>query len=278
MHCARLVRLALRRRLSKLPIASLVAIALFAEPRVGAASSITSRILIDPAGEHTGDEFGHSVAWVGDVNGDGYDDLLVGAFRYPEIASVGQAYLYFGGLAIDSVADLVIPAPTGGMGWFGVSVASAGDFNGDGYPDFIIGAQQAGYEGKAFIYYGGPSLDATPDVTLIGESTGSLTAFGASVSSAGDVNGDGFDDVIVGAPQYGSGGNQYGRAYVFFGGAVPDAVPPDRRRESVRSRVRVLRRRRARCDPGPCVHGSRILRSTGLRGRQRRGHERRWTP
>jgi len=76
MHGPRLVRLAP-------PIVILVAIALFAEPRVGATSSITSRILIDPAGEHTGDEFGHSVAWVGDVNGDGYDDLLVGAFRYP---------------------------------------------------------------------------------------------------------------------------------------------------------------------------------------------------
>src|SRR6266850_3870461 len=218
MHGPRLVRLAL-------PIAILVVIALFAEPRAGAASSITSRILIDPAGEHTGDEFGHSVAWVGDVNGDGYDDLLVGAFRYPEIASLGQAYLYFGGPAIDSVADLVIPAPAGGTGWFGVSVASAGDFNGDGRPDFIIGAQQSGYEGKAFIYYGGPSLDATPDITLTGESTGSLTLFGASVASAGDVNEDGFGDVIVGAPLGGSGGNQTGRAYVFFGGAVPDAVP-----------------------------------------------------
>ena len=202
-----------------------VAIALFALPRVGGASSITSRILIDPAGEHTGDEFGHSVAWVGDVNGDGYDDLLVGAFRYPEIASVGQVYLYFGGPAADAVADLVITPPAGGSGWFGVSVASAGDFNGDGHPDFIIGAQQSGSEGKAFIYYGGPSLDATPDVTLIGESTGSLTAFGASVASAGDVNEDGFDEVIVGAPWYPGGGNKPGRAYVFFGGAVPDAVP-----------------------------------------------------
>jgi hypothetical protein len=223
MHRARLVRLPLRWRPSKLPIATLVAIALFAEPRVGAVSSITSRVLIDPVGEHTGDEFGCSVAWVGDVNGDGYDDLLMGAFRYPEIASVGQAYLYFGGPAIDSVADLVIPAPAGGAGWFGISVGSAGDFNGDGYPDFIIGAQQSGYEGKAFIYYGGPSLDATPDFTLTGESIGSLTAFGASVASAGDVNEDGFDDVIVGAPWYGGGGNKPGRVYVFFGGAVPDA-------------------------------------------------------
>jgi hypothetical protein len=205
-------------------LATLVAIALFASTRVGAAESITSHVLIDPAGEHTGDEFGRSVAWVGDVNGDGYDDILVGAFRYPEIASVGQAYLYFGGPATDSVADLVITPPAGGSGWFGVSVASAGDFNGDGHPDFIIGAQQSGAEGKAFVYYGGPSLDATPDVTLIGESTGSLTAFGASVASAGDVNEDGFDDVIVGAPWYPGGNNKPGKAYVFFGGATPDAV------------------------------------------------------
>lgn len=101
------------------PIAILVAIALLAGTRVDAASSITSRTLIDPAGEHTGDEFGRSVAWVGDVNGDGSDDVLIGAFRYPEIASVGQAYLYFGGPAIDSVADsssLLPPAAQGGSG------------------------------------------------------------------------------------------------------------------------------------------------------------------
>ncbi|HUD71532.1 MAG TPA: FG-GAP-like repeat-containing protein [Dongiaceae bacterium] len=225
MHDTRLGRLPRRWRPARLPMAMLAAMALGVVPALGAASSITSRILIDPVGEHTGDLFGTSVAWVGDVNGDGDDDLLIGAFRYPEIASVGQAYLYFGGPAIDAVADLVIPAPAGGSGWFGVSVASAGDFNGDGHPDFIIGAQQAGYEGKAFVYYGGPSLDATPDFTLTGESTGYLTGFGASVASAGDMNGDGFGDVIVGAPLYGSGGNQNGRAYLFFGGAVPDAVP-----------------------------------------------------
>ena len=224
MHRARLARPPLRLHPSKLSVAIFVGIALFAGPRAGAASSVTSRILIDPAGEHTGDEFGRSVAWVGDVNGDGFDDFLIGAFRYPEIASLGLAYLYLGGPAIDSVADLVIPAPAGGTGWFGISVASAGDFNGDSYADFIIGAQQAGSEGKAFIYYGGPALDATPDFTLTGESTGSITAFGASVASAGDVNEDGFGDVIVGAPWYPGGGNKPGRAYVFFGGAVPDAI------------------------------------------------------
>ena len=223
MHRARLVRLPRQGRPPKLPIAILVTIALFAGPGVGAA--ITSRILIDPEGEHTGDEFGRSIAWIGDVNTDGYDDLLIGAFRYPEIQSHGKAYLYFGGPALDSVADLVIPPPAGNVAWFGISVASAGDFNGDGHPDFIVGAQYSGYEGKAFIYYGGPALDATADFTLTGESTGAFTEFGASVASAGDVNEDEFDDVIVGAPWYPGGGNKPGRAYVFFGGAVPDAVP-----------------------------------------------------
>src|SRR5262245_30453910 len=218
MQRARLARLSLR----KLPIAILISIALFAGPLVAAASS---RILVDSEGEHTGDEFGRTVTWVVDVNGDGYDDVLVGAFRYPEIASVGQAYLYFGGPAMDSVADFVITPPAGGSGWFGSSVAAAGDFNGDCYPDFIIGAQQSGAEGKAFIYYGGPSLDGAPDVTLTGESTGAIPAFGASVASAGDVNEDGFGDVIVGAPWYPGGGNKPGRAYIFFGGDSPDAVP-----------------------------------------------------
>lgn len=222
MNRDRLARLPLWWRPSQLPIPLLVACALFAAPRAGAMSSITSQILIEPVGEYTGDVFGCSVAWIGDVNGDGYDDFLIGAFRFPEIASYGKAYLYFGGPSLDEVADLVIPAPAGNTAWFGVSVASAGDFNGDSYPDFIVGAQQSGTEGKAFIFHGGPSLDATPDLTLVGETTGALTAFGQSVAPAGDVNGDGFGDVIVGAPLY---GNRPGRAYVFFGGAAPDAVP-----------------------------------------------------
>jgi len=216
---ARLVRLPPRWRL---PFAFLVAIALLAAPRAGAASTITSSVRIDPVGEFTGDVFGCSVAWIGDVNGDGYDDLLIGAFRYPEIASNGRAYLHFGGPSLDKIADLIIDAPPGNTAWFGISVAAAGDFNGDSYPDFIVGAQQSGFEGKAFVYYGGPSLDTVHDLTLKGESTGAPTAFGASVASAGDINEDGFGDVIVGAPLY---GNRPGRAYVYFGGAAPDSIP-----------------------------------------------------
>src|SRR5262245_15244762 len=196
-------------------------IALLIAPLVSNAS-VSTRLLIDPVGENDGDIFGCSVASAGDVNGDGFDDVIVGANFYPSEGGQGRAYLFFGGPAMHSVPDLVIPFPPGGSGWFGIGVASAGDFNGDGYPDIIIGARNAPIPGKAFIYYGGPSLDATPDLTLTGETT-SFTWFGNSVAPAGDVNGDGFDDVIVGAPAYGA--TQTGRVYIYFGGSSPDAIP-----------------------------------------------------
>src|SRR5215471_18670900 len=97
--------------------APLVAIALLAMSHSALASSISSQLLIEPTGQYIGDNFGCSTAWVGDVNGDGYDDFLIGAFRYPDFQSAGVAFLYFGGPALDSLADLVISPPPGGAGW-----------------------------------------------------------------------------------------------------------------------------------------------------------------
>jgi len=205
------------------PIATVVVtIALLIAAPVPGSATVVSNLLTHASGAD-GDVFGSSVASAGDVNSDGYDDIVIGAFRYPAGAGYGQAYLFFGGPAIDEMADLVLSPPSGGTGQFGFSVASAGDFNGDGYADIIVGARGAAPSGRAFIYYGGPSLDETPDVTLIGETTASW--FGNSVAPAGDVNGDGFDDVIVGAPMYGPSVSQVGRAYVFYGGSAPDAIP-----------------------------------------------------
>jgi len=219
MHRALLVS----RPLAPLSLSALIALLIGAH--AATAASVSTRILIDPMGENDGDQFGSSLASAGDVNGDGYDDLVIGAHFYPTLSGQGRAYLYFGGPSIDVTPDVIIPAPSTADRWFGTSVNSAGDFNGDGWTDVIVGARNAGLPGKAFIYYGGPALDAIPDLVLIGETTGSMTWFGNSVAPAGDVNGDGFDDVIVGAPAYGANSTQVGRVYVFYGGNSPDAIP-----------------------------------------------------
>ncbi len=164
-------------------------------------------------GEAPDNRFGHSVSTAGDVNGDGYDDIIIGAYAYS--LSTGRAYVYYGGVNMDNTADVIM---TGSVteDRLGISVRSAGDVNGDGYSDVIIGADRSfsSWRGGAFIYYGGQQMNNTADVILTGEADYNL--FGQSVSSAGDLNGDGYSDVIVGAYGYSS---NTGRAYVYFGGA-----------------------------------------------------------
>jgi hypothetical protein len=165
--------------------------------------------------------FGNSVSSAGDVNNDGYSDVIVGAYEYDNgQTNEGAAFVYYG-----SESGLS-PSPnwtaesdqTGAR--FGVSVSSAGDVNGDGFSDVIVGARSYSngqlQEGGAFVFHGssgGPSI--TPDWTAVSGQTSSQ--FGESVSSAGDVNVDGFSDVIVGAPAYENGQSLEGRAYVYYG-------------------------------------------------------------
>ncbi|MBK6878524.1 MAG: FG-GAP repeat protein [Ignavibacteria bacterium] len=88
--------------------------------------------------------------------------------------------------------------------YFGESVSSAGDVNGDGYSDVIIGANGFNSNtGKAYLFFGGTSMNNTPDAAMTGEATNNF--FGASVSSAGDVNGDGYSDVIIRATVFNAG-------------------------------------------------------------------------
>jgi hypothetical protein len=154
-------------------------------------------------GEKNVPSFGSSVASAGDVNGDGYGDVVVGAYAQ------NLAYVYYGsrtGLTTNSNSRLNNP----GGGSFGFSVSSAGDLNGDGYSDVIVGAP---VEGRSYIYYGSRTgLTGRVGTTLVGE-IGS-TSFGFSVARAGDVNRDGLADVVVGAEAYNRG---QGRAYVFYG-------------------------------------------------------------
>ncbi|MBK9227445.1 MAG: FG-GAP repeat protein [Ignavibacteria bacterium] len=170
-------------------------------------------------GSAAGDLYGYSVSSAGDVNGDGFDDLIIGA---PNNAAAGvdagRAYIYFGGINVNGLADVVLSGETAGN-YFGISVSSAGDVNGDGYSDVIVGAYGfASDVGRAYVYFGNSIMNNSADVLLTGEANDYL---GLSVSGAGDVNGDGYSDVLVGAYGYSS---YTGRAHLYFGGSSMNNV------------------------------------------------------
>ncbi|HEX8111913.1 MAG TPA: FG-GAP-like repeat-containing protein [Kofleriaceae bacterium] len=152
-----------------------------------------------------------------DVNGDGFADVVVGSAGYAS-DTVGKVYVYFGGAepTLDPIPDGTLVAPTT-KDFFGTAVAIAGDINGDGFADIIVGASDEGNggAGAAYLYYGGPGpvFDGTADQVLHGVVPGDL--FGLTVASAGDVNGDGFADVLIGAPW---ADGMKGTVYVGLGG------------------------------------------------------------
>jgi hypothetical protein len=171
-------------------------------------------------GDHDGAEFGYSVSEAGDVNGDGYADIIVGAVSYDD---AGRSYVYHGSTrGLSTAPDWITEGGQPGAG-FGISVSTAGDVNGDGFADVVVGASNYDNgdlnEGRACVYHGSPAgLTTTADWTAEGNQDHAL--FGTSVSTAGDVNGDGFADVVVGANQHDNGELSEGRAYVYHGSVV----------------------------------------------------------
>jgi hypothetical protein len=173
-------------------------------------SSMDNNADVTMTGEASGNYFGWSVSGAGDLNSDGYDDVIVGAYRYSGL--IGRCYIYYGGSSMDNIADVTMTGEASGN-YFGCSVSGAGDLNSDGYDDVIVGAYRySGLTGRCYIYCGGSSMDNVADVVLTGESN---SEFGNSVSGAGDLNRDGYDDVIVGDEEYST---QAGRSYIYFGG------------------------------------------------------------
>jgi uncharacterized repeat protein (TIGR01451 family) len=183
----------------------------------GSADGLVATPTFTAAGESASDSFGFSVAPAGDANGDGYADLVVGAFF--NSSGRGKIYVYRGSTAGLTSTGIFTAAGEANYSYFGYSVATAGDVNGDGYSDVVVGADNyAGNVGRAYVYRGSAAgLVAAPIFTATGE-TGSANFFGASVGTAGDVNGDGYADVVVGAYAYPNGTYQ-GKAYVYYGSA-----------------------------------------------------------
>lgn len=178
-----------------------------------------------------GASFGHAVAAAGDVNGDGRNDVLVGAPRWDNgEVDEGRVFLFLGNNGgLGSNATWTIESNQVGA-QLGFSVGGAGDTNNDGLDDVIAGGPRYDNsfadEGVALVWLGQPTgnLGTAPAWVAYGGSD--AAAFGTSVSGAGDVDSDGFDDVIVGAPRATVNEDSEGQAFVFRGSNTgPDPTP-----------------------------------------------------
>jgi len=178
-------------------------------------------------GAHEREWAGISVAGAGDVDGDGYDDVLIGATGHSELGrrGVGAAYLVLGPVtgSFDlSLADATFVGPEAND-HAGESVASAGDVDGDGLPDLLVGAPSTWvddiwYAGAAYMVSGtrrGTQGLGTADAKIYGELA--YDNLGNSVDGLGDVNGDGLDDMVIAAFVTDDNGYNAGTSYVWFG-------------------------------------------------------------
>lgn len=201
-------------------------------------------------GAQAGDRSGCSVSNIGDINRDGVDDLAIGApFSGINGDNSGAAYIIFGSKQSNYFSNPIELSDLGSKGLTikgnnsgnnaGWAVSSAGDFNGDGIKDLLIGAtnpgdNRNGIDGESYVIFGKEGgFSSTLDLSNIGLNDGlkiisdDLNNLGYSVSDAGDINKDGIDDLIIGAPYADPdpNGNNSGSSYVIYGRRIDTENP-----------------------------------------------------
>lgn len=192
----------------------------------GSSTGIPAAASVVLQSNQVGANLGCSVSTAGDVNGDGYSDLLVGARNWESTAgegAEGAVFVYYGSATgINTVADIILQ-PNHANDNFGSNVACAGDINNDGYSDILVGAYLAEYptyqEGAVFVYLGAAAGLTNTAIHRL-ERNVSAAHFGRSIAGAGDINGDGYSDVVVGAPDWLNVNPDAGAAFIYYGGAT----------------------------------------------------------
>ncbi len=159
----------------------------------------------------------------GDINNDGYKDIIFAGKPLSGADNSYKVYIYFGGDILNTQPDMILTSPNPYNGAsFGWQIAYDNDINGDGVDDLVVGDPSAGYfeHGYVYVYFGGNDFDDIPDFILNGMNFNnpSYLMMGCPRTS-GDFNGDGHNDLVVSC--FGLG---IGRAYIFFGGPLLDAV------------------------------------------------------
>ena len=182
---------------------------------------------VDLTGVSSNDLTGRMLDGLGDIDGDGYDDVLIAAQEadVDSNANAGTVYLVYGNSSSGSLSSAgAIITGVAAQDYAGYWVSGAGDTNGDGTPDLLIGAYRADPNttttaGSAYLLQGpvtGTVSLSTANGTFNGEATSDQA--GSFVSDAGDVNNDGYDDVIIGSQHHDANGNSNaGAAYLAFG-------------------------------------------------------------
>ncbi|TET44867.1 hypothetical protein E3J62_09135 [candidate division TA06 bacterium] len=166
-------------------------------------------------GDHSGEGGFVEVCFAGDVNFDGYSDVVLSNHGMKGVR------VFFGGNPMDTVYDVLLQNNIDYS--FANSVAHARDVNGDGFDDIVVGDYMTGnLNGSVAIFLGGPTLDSLPDVILRGNRH---EGFGTAVAGGGDVNCDGYDDIVVGEWDNSEFAPAAGKVYVFFGGDPMDTIP-----------------------------------------------------